>query len=82
LAAAFLAAGLAAGFFTVAIYHSLEVEHIHLSLQLKATCSQNLHFQSVVPTGNRLARNPLNTGDTEAPLGEPYSSYFFHGFNQ
>jgi len=40
-----------------------------------------LHFQSVVPTGDRLARNPLNTGDTEAPLGEPHSSYFSFWFN-
>jgi hypothetical protein len=52
--AAFLAAGLAAGFFTVAMDHSLEVKHIHLSLQLKATCSQNLHFQSVVSTDNQM----------------------------
>jgi hypothetical protein len=80
--AAFLAAGLAAGFFTVAINHSLEVGHIHLSLQLEATCSQNLHFQSVVPTGDRLARIPLNTGDTEAPLGEPHSSDFSCVFNK
>jgi hypothetical protein len=82
LAAAFLTAGLAAGFFTVAICHSLEVEHIHLSLQLEATCSQNLHFQSVVSTGDRLARNPLNTGDTEAPLGELHSRGFSCVFNQ
>ncbi|MEQ1592985.1 MAG: hypothetical protein ABL892_11435, partial [Thiobacillaceae bacterium] len=83
--AAFFATGFLAGaaffagaFFAVAIHHSLEVKHnyyVYKTCSLSALPKRGINLGHSQKTDN--ARNPCETGDTEAPLGEFILVAFF-----